>query len=371
MIQRLYVHNFRCFENFEFKIDSASSALLIGKNGAGKSTIASVLKVFQSIGRGVNRVGQLVNFNDFSCGRDETPMRFEIEVILDGNLYHYQLALELQNKFKELSVFEESLSVAGAAIYSRTQAKVVLHKERRPSTVAAGQFMVDWHLVALPVIQPKTGDSLSIFKSWLQKIVLLAPIPQKISGESFDETLNPLFDASNLGDWFSGLLSQFPAAYGNIQDYLHGMMPDMSELQNEPIGKDAKRIIVHFMKDKARFSIGFDRLSDGEKCFFLCAIVLAANKAYGPLFCFWDEPDNYLSMPEVGYFVLNLRKSFLDCGQIIMTTHNEEAIRKFSVENTWVMDRKSHLEPSLIRKLSELPKKPDLIDSILAGDLAL
>ena len=59
MFQRLYVNNFRCFENFEFKPDS-TSVLLIGKNGAGKSTLARVLKIFQGIGRGVNRVGELV-----------------------------------------------------------------------------------------------------------------------------------------------------------------------------------------------------------------------------------------------------------------------------------------------------------------------
>ena len=40
MLQRLYIHNFRCLENFEFKPSDASSALLIGKNGAGKSMLA-------------------------------------------------------------------------------------------------------------------------------------------------------------------------------------------------------------------------------------------------------------------------------------------------------------------------------------------
>ena len=39
MLQRLYIHNFRCLQNFEFKPGEASSALLIGKNGSGKSTL--------------------------------------------------------------------------------------------------------------------------------------------------------------------------------------------------------------------------------------------------------------------------------------------------------------------------------------------
>jgi hypothetical protein len=32
MLQRLYVHNFRCLENFELTMKEMSSALLIGKN---------------------------------------------------------------------------------------------------------------------------------------------------------------------------------------------------------------------------------------------------------------------------------------------------------------------------------------------------
>jgi hypothetical protein len=39
VIRRLYIHNFRCLENFELPIAAYSSALLIGKNGAGKTTV--------------------------------------------------------------------------------------------------------------------------------------------------------------------------------------------------------------------------------------------------------------------------------------------------------------------------------------------
>jgi len=44
MIQRLYIHNFRCFENFELNLKDKRSAVLIGKNGSGKSTISRVLE---------------------------------------------------------------------------------------------------------------------------------------------------------------------------------------------------------------------------------------------------------------------------------------------------------------------------------------
>ncbi|MBH8564167.1 AAA family ATPase [Nostoc sp. CENA67] len=365
MLQRLYIHNFRCLENFELPTKGMSSVLLIGKNGAGKSTVAYALEVLQSVGRGINRVGQLVQSKDFARGRSDVPIRFEIEVLLDDKLYKYILALELPEKFKELRVFEEQLLVSGEPIYSRKEAKVTLYNRE-------AQFSVDWHLVALPVIQEQSEtDRLRIFKTWLARMIILAPIPSLMTGESNGETLEPKREGSNFGEWISGLLSRYPAAYTQVDKYLREVMPDIQDFLNEQIGKDSKNMIVRFEANNANLSIDFKDLSDGEKCFFLCAVVLAANKFYGPLLCFWDEPDNYLSLSEVGHFVTSLRRSFKNSGQILVTSHNPEAIRKFSDENTLVLHRKNHLEPTLIRPLSDISIQGDLVDALIRGDVEL
>ncbi|MEX0271282.1 AAA family ATPase [Leptolyngbyaceae cyanobacterium UHCC 1019] len=367
MLQRLYVHNFRCLENFELSLKSLSSALLIGKNGAGKSTITNALEVFQSIGRGINRVGQLVQSKDFARGRYDVPIRFEIEVLLNEKLYKYVLALELPENFKELRVFEEQLLIAGNPIYSRKEAQVTLHASPRNPKA---QFLVDWHLVALPVIQEQSEtDPLRIFRTWLAHMIILAPIPSLMNGDSNGETLQPKRDGSNFGEWFSGLLSRYPAAYTLSDSYLREVMPDIQDFLNEQIGKNSKSMVVRFEANNSHLGVEFRDLSDGEKCFFLCAVVLAANKYYGPLFCFWDEPDNYLAISEVGHFVASLRRSFQGKGQILVTSHNPEAIRKFSDENTIVLQRRSHLEPTLVRLLSELSIRGDLVDALIRGDI--
>jgi recombinational DNA repair ATPase RecF len=148
MLQRLYVHNFRCLENFELIIKGLPSSLLIGKNGSGKSTIAAALEIIQSIGRGINRVGQLVKTKDFTRGISNIPIRFEVEVLLDQKLYKYVLALELPENFRELRVFEEKLMVSGSPIYSRKAAQVTLHTSLQNHEA---QFLVDWHLAALQI----------------------------------------------------------------------------------------------------------------------------------------------------------------------------------------------------------------------------
>jgi ABC-type Mn2+/Zn2+ transport system ATPase subunit len=375
MLQRLYVNNFRCLENFELNLEGLPSALLIGKNGSGKSTIGKVLEIFQSISRGINRMRdldkppfELIGPKDFARGRSDVPIRFEIEALLNEKLYKYVLALELPENFRELRVLEEQLLVAGEPIYSRKEAQVTLHTSSRSREA---EFRLDWHLVALPVIQDQSDTPLHIFRTWLARMIILAPIPSLMTGDSNGETLEPKRDGSNFGEWISGLLSRYPAAYTQVDKYLREVMPDIQDFLNQLIGKDSKSMIVRFEKNNANLSVDFEDLSDGEKCFFLCAVVLAANKSYGPLFCFWDEPDNYLSLSEVGHFVISLRRSFKNSGQILVTSHNEEAIRKFSDENTFVLDRKSHLEPTLVRLLSDINVRGDLVDTLIMGNIEL
>ena len=79
MIRRLYVHNFRCLENFELRLANQPSVLLIGNNGSGKTTVRLALEVLQKLARGTNRVGALVKPKDFFLGRTDAPMRFEID----------------------------------------------------------------------------------------------------------------------------------------------------------------------------------------------------------------------------------------------------------------------------------------------------
>ncbi len=110
-----------------------------------------------------------------------------------------------------------------------------------------------------------------------------------------------------------------------------------------------------------------------KKCLVFLAITIAANAAYGPLVCFWDEPDNFLAPAEVGPALVALCAAFRDPGQLIVTSHNPEAIRQFSNENTMVFYRRSHLEPANVRSVADFRARGELtgslIDAVLRGDL--
>ena len=371
MIRRLYVHNFRCLENFELPISGQSSALLIGGNGAGKTTVGLALEILQRIARGTNRVGELVGPRDLTRGRTDVPVRFEIEVELAAKIYRYVVAFEFPEGFKELRVFEEKLSVDGKPVYTREIAQVHL---ARIGWETEANFRIDWHLVALPIVQHQsTNDPLFVFKQWLARIIILRPIPSLIRGDSDQETLQPNAQVTDFGAWFSGLLAYAPSAYTKIDQYLRQVMPDLKDIKNPEVGKDSRNLVIQFSNHQGTVSVPFEDLSDGEKCFMICALVLAANDAYGPLLCFWDEPDNYLAPSEVGHSILALRRAFQGNGQLIVTSHNPEAIRRFSDENTLVLFRRSHLEPTIVRSLEQFRGSGDLagdvVDALVRGDV--
>jgi len=294
-------------------------------------------------------------------------MRFEIEVELGTKIYEYVIAFEFPERFKQLRVLEEKLSVGGKPVYTRDKAQLHLAKMGQEKEA---KFLIDWHLVALPIVQERSQkDPLFIFKQWLARMFILRPIPSLILGDSKQETLQPNLQVTDFGAWFSGLVAESPGAYSKFEEYLKQVMPDLKDIQNPLIGTDSRSLTVQFSNDLGNLKLPFEDLSDGEKCFMICALVLAANNAYGPLLCFWDEPDNYLAISEVGHFVLALRKAFQSGGQFIATSHNDEAIRRFSEENTLCLYRKSHLEPTLVRPTSEIQINGDLVSALGRGDV--
>lgn len=294
-------------------------------------------------------------------------MRFELEVAIRGGVYRYSLALEFPKDFKELRIFEESLEADGKSVYSRKVERVRLARHGKE---VEATFLIDWHLVALPVVQAASAtDPIAVFRSWLGQMLILRPLPSLITGDATGETLQPNDEVSDLGAWFTGIMALSPSAYMVVDQYLKQVMPDIQDVQNRPTGGEGKSLLVRFSTELGRAEFPFSALSDGEKCYMICALVLAAHSAYGPFFCFWDEPDNHLALSEVGHFILTLRKAFKGGGQFLATSHNPEAIRRFSDENTIVLDRRSHLEPTIVRRMADLDISGDRIDAMIRGEL--
>lgn len=143
MIERLYINNFRCLQNFDLRLEGLSSVLLHGDNGSGKSSVARVLEIFQKIAKGSNRISELLQPSDFTGNNKDVPIRFILEVRIGDGLFRYELAFDLPVNFRELRLVEEKLELEGTILFARELAKVQLEQQ---------EFSLDWHLIALPIL---------------------------------------------------------------------------------------------------------------------------------------------------------------------------------------------------------------------------
>jgi ABC-type cobalamin/Fe3+-siderophores transport system ATPase subunit len=364
MIERLYVHNFRCLENFTLDLAGHSSALLIGKNGSGKSTVLRCLEVFQSICRGSSRVGKLILPSDFTQFRTDQPIRFHVDLVLAGKRFKYGISFDWPPEFREARILDESLSVDGSAIFTRHQGQVQL--------LGGSTFGLDWHVFALPVINERPGErAIRDIKTFFATIILIAPIPANMTGFSEEPSMELQLDAANFGSCLRHLLGQKPAAYSVFDSYIKTVIPDFSSIENVERGESGTKLMVKFEQQNPQrsLSVEFKALSDGEKCFFLSAYIIASNMVGSPVVCMWDEPDNHLSLSEVGQFITSLRKMTNRSGQFIATTHHPETVRKFSDETTFVLTRESHLDPSVVRPLAAFTYSGDLINALIRDEI--
>jgi len=374
MIDQLYVQNFRCLESFTLNLSDNTSALLIGRNGSGKSTVRHALAILQKIGRGSGRVDDLIKPSDYSFydqyldqqgrfkGADK-PMRFEIGLSIAGKRFEYAISFDWPLNFREARIVEEALTVDAQLVFSRQHSQVTLP--------GSNPFGLDWHVFALSVINEKPpGTSIQDLKAFLASLVLIAPQPSRMDGFSEGATDRLEEESLNFASCLRGLIEKKPAAYTALDSFLKGVLPDFSSLHHDDRGKVGKQLMITFNRsDNESFRVEFDALSTGEKCFFLCAYLIASTSVGLPIHCFWDEPDNHLSLSEVGQFVTSLRKMAKRGGQFIATSHHPETMRKFSGDSTYVLTRKSHLDPTLPRLLRDVNYNGDLIDALIRDEV--
>lgn len=64
MLEHMRIKNYRCFKDFSIDFSELNSCVILGRNGAGKTTIGLVLQILQRISNHTSRVGDLIKPTD-------------------------------------------------------------------------------------------------------------------------------------------------------------------------------------------------------------------------------------------------------------------------------------------------------------------
>ena len=291
-------------------------------------------------------------------------MTFLIEAKIGDRGYLYELQLDLPDGFQEFRVELEYLQCDGKTIFTRHLAEV---KYQRPRGTEAS-FPLDWHRIALPSIQEAgSGDPLNLFREWLAAILIIAPVPSAMTGESRVESRELATDCSNFAEWYRGLTVEHGSAA--IERVLGRTWSDFERITNPQAG-EARNLELLFREGDSTVRPRFPDLSDGEKCLILHAAVVAWAESQETPVCFWDEPDNHISLDEIQDYSILLRSKIGKTGQLIATSHNRDAINTFGLENTFILRRPSHTAPTRPPDLaSNQINSESLAESIARGEV--
>ncbi len=204
--------------------------MILGANGAGKSTIFDVvalLRDFCVYGQLPGATGPIENQPDTQgisrfLGRSRTRWQevpeqtFELDVAGNQGAYHFRLVVDSWGAKDQLRVVKEEVQYAGRPIFSFDKGQVHLFNDQHIDKV---QYPFDWTRSALATISERHDNArLSWFKKWLGAFLCIAPDPRRMSGLAPDEARRPDQYHSNFADWYRRLRQET-----QDQDYLDNL----------------------------------------------------------------------------------------------------------------------------------------------------
>jgi len=115
MLQRLYVTNYRCLVNFEFR--PTAKQLIVGRNGTGKTTVFDVLAMLRDYAVRGSPCEGLLGGKTRTRWQNVAEQRFELDVKGNGGEYRYTLVAEERGVQTHPRVKQETLDFDGKPLH--------------------------------------------------------------------------------------------------------------------------------------------------------------------------------------------------------------------------------------------------------------
>ena len=355
MLKRLYIHNYKCLTNFN--IDFEELTLLLGANGCGKSAVFEVVGKLRDFIRGDAQVGELFSPTDLTHWSIKPEQHFELEIDIPGGRYFYRLVIEHVPERRFTRVMREELLFDDKPLFAFENGEVQIYRD--DYSKGPTYSFDSGHSALAPVTT--SYPKLYVFRNQVRRFVTLSLEPKRIrSGSDFDT--DRLSDSGeNFASWYQGRLQEDPRRVFEAMDHLHDVLPGFVDLRLVQKGSDYRELQAKFSSVGVESSsiYRFDQLSDGQRALIMLYLLLFADDTGRTLFL--DEPDNYITLPELQPWFAELEDG---CGdtlpQTILISHHPEAIDFLSDKAIWLgRDPESHtrileVKNDTMLKISEL-----------------
>jgi predicted ATPase len=337
MITRVYIDNFRCFSNFEFKPDKMN--LLIGLNGTGKSSFIELISKLLELVLNGQEVSRLFVADDLTKWDSRVRQKYEIDVNLAGAKYSYTLSIEHDIDNDVVSLIEERVTCGGKNLFRYESGIVHLH---RNDGSEGTQFAMKDVRSFLSQIEerPETRDLL-LFLEYLRGIHIQKLDPTRISSISQEENQALQADGSNFASWYRHISQERMGDLTELFANLKKAIPDFHSLALIEAGKQGRtrELVVKLRSSEgSTYMLDFRALSDGQRILIILFTLLIEFNG-GTKTLLLDEPENYVSLPEIQPWLVQLDDALGDDGQLLLISHHPEVIDFLAPERSFLFER--------------------------------
>jgi energy-coupling factor transporter ATP-binding protein EcfA2 len=355
MLKRLYIDNFRCFVNFEYKPERKQ--LLLGANGSGKSSLLEAVRLLKEFIKGRD-----IPFTQSSRTRwQDRPLQvFEIEALVDGKLYSYRAEILYASKSNTPSVSLERLSVEGVPAfelvdgymrsYSWEEGKaqtVFLRGEARESSLHLASF---------------GNPSVRLFVEWMDKLhcFKIDAYEGRMEEASEAACAYPDYEMEEMASWYSHLIAVDPDGNDAFRASMKEAISGFMNLRFSSEDDGVKKLRADFSSPEGKLTISLSELSDGQRCLIALYMILHFLIAKGHT-VFLDEPDNFISLREIQPWLLAAEEAVEDSkGQLILISHHPEILNYWAREYGLLFSREGngHVRTKAYREVADTGLDP-------------
>lgn len=339
MLKRIFADNFRALVNFELRPGHLS--LLLGANGSGKTSVFEVLGSLRDLVVLGRPASELFPFTRTRWDTRDVQ-RFELDIENTGGTYRYSLEIQHPEEAPgKPFIRSETVTFDGALVYRFSAGEVQLFSDDQ-SAGPVFPFRPDQSF--LPNLDPSVAKQmarLAGFKELMAKLWRVQPNPFAIEAASKQDDVFLAPNGRNFASFFSYLNSERPEARTALESWLSDALPGFRNLSFQRLG-DSKLLLASFnVEEKTSGKYSLFELSEGQRVLAILYAAVCGLVLPGAVLCF-DEPDNFVSLPEIQPWLQVLRDALdLQGAQAMIISHHPEVMDYLAQDSLWWFERPS------------------------------
>jgi len=360
VIERIYIHNYKCLVNFELLLKE--TVLLLGPNGVGKTAVLEVVFGLRRLLAGEIKITDPEAFHPSTLTRWQTlpDQVFELDAKVGEESFRYRLIIEHDARGRLSRVTQESLRSNGTTLFSCTMGRVQLFRDDGSE---GPSYSTDWTESALARVAPQDSNTrLTAFLDAIRKTVICTIRPFLLNVESSRE--DSLLDrhAQNFVDWYRHAVQENPTSARSLVEALKPVIDGLNDLRLPQSGLDSRALLIDFVNNAlrndydGRYELWFNELSDGQQALIVLYALLHLRQRDTGIWLFIDEPDNYVALAELQPWLMELVDLCEETpSQAVICSHHPELIDYLGPERGVVLSRETSSITKVRPVMSAIP----------------